>query len=77
MTPKPQQVFGIFGGHNMLLAISEVSRRLGVSRSTCERLRRDHSANFPRAIHIGPNSVRFDADELAAWIESRRKGEAA
>ena len=57
-----------------LISITEVSRRLGVSRSTCERLRRDHSANFPRAIHIGPNSVRFDADELATWIESRREG---
>ena len=55
-----------------LISISEVSRRLGVSRSTCERLRRNPSANFPRGIHIGPNSVRFDADELAAWIESRR-----
>ena len=55
-----------------LISISEVSRRLGVSRSTCERLRRNPSANFPRAIHIGQNSVRFDADELAAWIESRR-----
>ena len=57
-----------------LISISEVSRRLGVSRSTCERLRRNPSANFPRGIHIGPNSVRFDADELDAWIESRRKG---
>lgn len=57
-----------------LISISEVSRRLGVSRSTCERLRRNPSANFPWAIHIGPNSVRFDADELAAWIESRRIG---
>ena len=57
-----------------LISISEVSRRLGVSRSTCERLRRNPSANFPRAIHIGPNSIRFDADELGAWIESRRIG---
>ncbi|MDF2413046.1 AlpA family phage regulatory protein [Aeromonas sp. 1HA1] len=61
----------------MLIPISEVTRRLGVSRSTCERLRRNPAANFPQAIYIGPNSVRFDADELAAWINSRRKGEAA
>ena len=57
-----------------LISITEVSHRLGVSRSTCERLRRNPSANFPRGINIGPNSVRFDADELDAWIESRREG---
>ncbi len=61
----------------MLLPISEVSRRLGVSRSTCERLRRNPAANFPRAIYVGPNTVRFDADELSTWIESRRKVEGA
>lgn len=61
----------------MLIPISEVSRRLGVSRSTCERLRRNPAENFPQAVYVGPNSVRFDATELAAWIESRRKGGAA
>jgi excisionase family DNA binding protein len=61
----------------MLIPTSQVSTRLGVSRSTVERLRRNPAANFPKPIRVGPNSVRFDADELAAWIESRRNGEAA
>ena len=58
----------------MLITINEVSRRLGVSRSTCERLRRNPTAKFPRPIKVGPNSVRFDADELGAWVESRKGG---
>ncbi len=61
----------------MLIPISEVSRRLGLSRSTCERLRRNPAANFPTPIHVGPNSVRYSAEKLEQWIESRRKaGEA-
>lgn len=58
----------------MLLAISEVSRRLGVSRSTCERLRRNPAAKFPKPIKIGPNSVRYDAAELDQWLDARRVG---
>jgi excisionase family DNA binding protein len=59
----------------MLIPISQVSARIGVSRSTVERLRRNPKYNFPKPIYVGPNSVRFDADELGAWIESRRAGE--
>lgn len=61
----------------MLIPISQVSTRLGLSRSSVERLRRNPKYNFPKPIYVGPNSVRFDSDELTAWIESRRNGEAA
>ncbi|MGL6424459.1 helix-turn-helix transcriptional regulator [Aeromonas hydrophila] len=56
----------------MLIAISEVTRRLGVSRSTIERLRRKADENFPQPIRIGPNSIRFNTDELDTWLASRR-----
>lgn len=59
----------------MLLPISEVSRRLGVSRATIERLRRNAKAGFPRPIHIGPNSVRYNLAEIDQWLESRRQEE--
>ncbi|MFQ2527329.1 helix-turn-helix transcriptional regulator [Aeromonas caviae] len=60
----------------MLIPITEVSRRLSISRSTVERLRRNPKACFPKPIMIGPNSVRYDAAELDQWLESRRQGEA-
>lgn len=58
----------------MLIPISELSRRLGVSRSTCERLRRDPEACFPKPIKIGPASVRYNLAEVDQWLESRREG---
>lgn len=57
----------------MLIPISEITRRLGVSRATVERLRRNPEAQFPQPIRIGPNSVRFDTAELEHWIASRRQ----
>lgn len=44
---------------------------LGVSRATIERLRRSPKASFPKAIPIGPNSIRFDLSEIEAWLASR------
>ncbi len=57
----------------MLIPITEVSRHLGVSRSTVERLRRSPEVQFPQPIRIGPNSIRFDTVELEQWIVARRK----
>lgn len=57
----------------MLIPIIEVSRHLGVSRSTVERLRRSPEAQFPQPIRIGPNSIRFDTAELERWIVARRQ----
>ena len=56
----------------MLIPISQVAARLGVCRSTCERLRRNPAANFPKPIKIGPNSVRYDTAELDKWLEDKR-----
>ncbi len=58
----------------MLIPTSQVSTRLGVSRSTVERLRRNPAAKFPKPIKIGPNSVRYDAAELDQWLDARRVG---
>ena len=57
----------------MLIPIKEVARRLGVSRATAERLRRNPDVHFPKAISIGPNSIRFDEIELEQWLNVRRK----
>ncbi|MGN5002406.1 helix-turn-helix transcriptional regulator [Aeromonas sp. 82P] len=57
----------------MLIPISEVTRRLGVSRATVERLRRRPESQFPQPIRIGPNSIRFDMAELERWIVARRQ----
>lgn len=56
-----------------LINTTKAAERLGVSRSTIERLRRSPAAKFPRPIYIAPNSVRFDSDELDQYIDSRRK----
>ncbi|HDZ8966669.1 helix-turn-helix transcriptional regulator [Aeromonas veronii] len=61
----------------MLITTTTVAQTCNVSRATIERWRRDPALNFPRPIKIGPKSVRFDADELAAWIASRRAVEVA
>lgn len=58
----------------MLIPISEVTRHLGVSRSTVERLRRNPEVSFPKAFKIGPNSVRFKLAEIEQWLESRHQG---
>ncbi|EFI7892934.1 MULTISPECIES: helix-turn-helix transcriptional regulator [Klebsiella/Raoultella group] len=65
------------GDHKMLLTIKQLSSRLGVSRATVERLRRSPDAAFPKAIPIGPNSIRFDDTEIEQWLASRRQKVAA
>ncbi|AXV18735.1 AlpA family transcriptional regulator [Aeromonas veronii] len=55
----------------MLVTIKDTATMLGVSRATIERLRRSPKASFPKAIPIGPNSIRFDLSEIEAWLASR------
>jgi excisionase family DNA binding protein len=62
-------------GKSMFISTSQVSTRLGVSRSTVERLRRNPAACFPKPIKIGPNSVRYNLAEIDQWLESRRQEE--
>ncbi|UJT79726.1 AlpA family phage regulatory protein [Edwardsiella piscicida] len=58
----------------MLITIKDLTTRLGVSRATIERLRRSPKDAFPKAIPIGPNSIRFDETEIEQWLISRRQG---
>ncbi|MGT9148938.1 helix-turn-helix transcriptional regulator [Aeromonas hydrophila] len=58
----------------MLITIKVLANRLGVSRATIERLRRSPKDAFPKAIPIGPNSIRFDENEIEQWLDSRRQG---
>ncbi|CAM7659210.1 MULTISPECIES: helix-turn-helix transcriptional regulator [Klebsiella/Raoultella group] len=61
----------------MLLTVKQLCIRLGISRSTVERLRRSPESSFPEAIYIGPNSVRFSETEIEAWVQARRQRVAA
>ncbi|PTH78360.1 helix-turn-helix domain-containing protein [Aeromonas veronii] len=56
---------------SILVTIKDLAARLDVSRSTIERLRRSPKESFPKAIPIGPNSIRFDLSEIEAWLASR------
>lgn len=56
----------------MLISTTTTANRLGVSRSTVERLRRNPSYGFPCPIYISPNCVRFDSEEIARFIELRK-----
>ena len=47
----------------------EVEAATGLSRSSLYRLAA--AGQFPRPIKLGPRSVGWRADELAAWIEQR------
>ena len=49
-----------------------VCRFLNVSKPTGFRWRNDPTLNFPRAIRLGPRVVRFDMDEVEAWVASRK-----
>ncbi|KAE9626335.1 MULTISPECIES: helix-turn-helix transcriptional regulator [Aeromonas] len=57
----------------MLITIKQLCNRLAVSRATVERLRRSPKDAFPKAIPIGPNSIRFDEREVEQWLISRSR----
>jgi excisionase family DNA binding protein len=54
-----------------LLTAREVGERLGLSTETV--LRRYRRGELP-GFRLASNCLRFDADELAAWLEDRRGG---
>jgi predicted DNA-binding transcriptional regulator AlpA len=55
-----------------LLRTDEVLDLTGLSRSTIWRLER--KKDFPSRIHLGPNAVGWDEDEVHSWIASRPRG---
>lgn len=74
--PEPPQVDLCPAGDTLhLLPVAEVTRRLGVSRSTIYNwLNRDsplHRSDFPRPVRVGLRAVRWRSDEIAEWIASR------
>ncbi len=54
-----------------LLNIKEVTAIVGVHRATIYR--QINAGDFPVAIKAGPRAVRWRADEIEAWIESRER----
>ncbi len=54
-----------------LLRPREAAAALGVSLATLLRTQK-RDPSFPRPFRIGAQAIAFDADELRAWVESRR-----
>ena len=52
-----------------LLRVTEVCRRVGLSRSMVYA--RIAIGTFPRPVRVGKKAVRWRASEVAAWIDSR------
>ena len=52
-----------------LIGRNEVARRIGVSTSTLDRLRKE--GGFPKPRQVGKAAIRWDAAEIDEWIESR------
>ena len=52
-----------------LITVRELTERLGVSRGTvgrwCKR------PDFPKPVRIGPNSLRWQAVDVQAWIDAQ------
>lgn len=53
----------------MLVDVKQIGNRLGVSRGTVFRLMREGMPNKK----LTPRTLRFDEDEVLAWIENRQK----
>ena len=56
-----------------LLTIKQVMAQVSISKSGLYRRMKD--AGFPRPQSIGPRAVRWRADEVAAWVESRPRSQ--
>lgn len=56
----------------VLLSISDVSQRIGVSRITLWRWTRDRDSNFPKPIRLGARKLAFVEDEINFWILENR-----
>jgi prophage regulatory protein len=55
-----------------ILRVSEVARRVGLSRTTIWR--RERSGDFPLRIRLGGRSVGWLDSEVEEWLESRPRG---
>ena len=49
-----------------LLTRAEVERRVGLGRSAIYRAMRE--GRFPKALRVGPSTVRWSAAEIEAWV---------
>lgn len=58
-----------------LLKLPAVCNATALCRSSIYQLERD--GQFPRRVAIGPRSVAWKEDEIAAWIEARQRKVAA
>lgn len=54
-----------------LMTAAEVQQLLGVNRTVLYRLQRDH--DFPDPIRLATKSVRWRADEVSTWLDSRER----
>ena len=54
-----------------LLHAREVQRACGLSKSTLYRFMR--TGLFPEPLKIGPKAIRWWADEIQEWIDSRER----
>jgi prophage regulatory protein len=62
-------------GEPQLLQLRDVKHRVGLSTTSIyERVR---AGTFPKPIHFGARSVRWDARKVRAWIEQRIADDAA
>jgi predicted DNA-binding transcriptional regulator AlpA len=52
------------------LTTSEVALRLGVSRSTFERITR-HLPGFPSPLRLSPRVIRWQWEAIEAWLEAQ------
>ena len=60
----------------MYISTTEFSERTGLSKPTIWRYRKRYS-DFPKPICIDDTVLRWVADEVDAWMLSRRVGESA
>ncbi|MEI8715650.1 helix-turn-helix transcriptional regulator [Mesorhizobium sp. ISC11] len=52
-----------------IIAIKEVCKRVGISRTTVWQLTKD--GKFPRLVKITPKRKGYVAEEIDAWIKAR------
>lgn len=57
---------------NIYLSIKQLAVRLGVSRHTIYRWKRE--GDFPKAVKLGPGSVRWRLSDILNWESSRVMG---
>lgn len=53
-----------------MLSVNELTRRLGVSRTTLYSWRRQ--GEFPKAVRLGPNRLAWKSTDVEKFLEERR-----